>query len=1041
MIQLISPIENNNTTFGKTCPIDSRAISFHGRERISQNDSGSYIFLGPSFGVVVKDEKIFESIMMALHHLHLYRFVSGLESIPQEFLDLIRSPLKFDKDDLSTYHPLIFYLTGILNISMTTVTTELAQISPISVILKRLNELSPHIDNSFNMHKQNILLKYSVFQGLDSTLSLSSLYDLVKGNESFFLLTLIILSIDLIFPKQLDSSVRTNKISNNLVQVENALDILKSLENIEEQKKIDLLFAKLDDLNLGQCNPKFLGKDSVSADMNYVAQKTPFKFDMNHNLDPKPTSSDFFRDSLYLQQTNQNSMHALDLNKEISLVSSRLWNPIQSSIPNSCPWNIKTTNKKISSEIFCSSETVNKNTFIEEDSPDYIFLGCKDSSNYEISDNAPYKDHITVAAAIDNKSSQGPNCEYQERLSIYENNSESILPNTNNIYSVSSPTSSRYIRDKYHNQDTKNSPLDSSERNTSQSKSNESHQKREATRDTTTRAVNESVSSKSSLTSQSESNESRDNDDDNNGDDRENHFNKFKDINNSGSDLASDSDSDSNAESEVEVESVFDSEPSSGSGLYKTKDDKEEQDVVEMLTDLFPAYPRSELVARVKSSSDVENLIDVLFSEQEDQSKSCVKENDIKNYSSDVYTLKEIFPEYDFDVLQNILNKNNGNITQASAVILQCDSEEITSLGDKTSKMRINHDDNKAKLQSSWIALQTEAKRLEDILNIPSQKLLSYLHKYDGKFHESLVAIINDYSVKRLNASSESSSSSRSSLASFSQPVPRGGRVQGPSLKPSISVPIMRYASVPREDSYTYDENSLEAKEIKAIYVGNPEFKSINEQFFENSLVFFRGDVAKVIEIAALLVQDKAGHLTFRQKLSPMSFSGLPQAGTGGKKKMPVTLIEPYKHSNLTSASPKQVSLSGSSSASSLIPATSRSPTPTDEITLMKEKLKSATKTNTLDLHNLTVLTALNATGQALRDWWNEELDQRLVDGNLTKFGSRVQFVSPLNLVTGRGIHSQGGKAKIRIAVKNYLARNNYVFEEYSGRFEIEGKR
>lgn len=1039
MIQLISPIADNNTIFGNTCSNDSRAIYFTGRERKIQKDSGYYIFLGPSFRIVIEDERIFESIKMALHHLHLYPFASGLESVPQQFLNLIRSPLQFNKDDLNSYHPLIFYLTGILSISMTTVTTELAVISPISVILKRLNELSILGDNSYNMHKQNILLKYSVFQGLDIKFLLSALYDLVKGNEGFFLLTLIILTIDSIFPRQLDSSISTIELNNNLAQVEDALDILKNLEKIEKQKEIDLLFSKLDDLNLGHCNSKSLGKDSSSTDV--VTQKAPFIFDMYHSLSPKHTSCGFLRDSLYLQQTNQNSINTLDMNKEFdSLASSKLWNPIQSSVTNSYLWNSESTDKSISpkSDIFWSLDAIDKNALIiEEDKPDYISLSCKDPIVYGITDKAPYSDLVSEDAVIDDKFLQGLNCDHQER--IYKNNFENNITSTNNTYSVSSDH--RYIRDKYHNKNTEGSPLDSSDGNKSQSNSNEGYQKRETTKGTNPKAVNEySTYNTSSLNQQSESNESRDNDDDNNGDDKKNHSNASKNNDNSRSDSDSDSDSDSNSESEAGAESVLDSESNSASGLYRTEDDKEEHDVVEMLSDLFPIYPRSELVARVKSTSDVENLIDVLFSEQEDQSKSSVEENDAKNYSSDVLTLKEIFPEYDFEVLRKILNRNDENIALASAVILQGDSEEITSLEDKTNKFLTDNRNNTAQLQSSWIALQTEASRLEDILNIPSQQLLSYLHKHEGKFHETLIAIINDNSVKRLSASSASSSSSRSSLASFSRHVPRGGRVQGSSSKPTNPAPSIRYGSIPPEDSYRYDENSLEAKEIKAIYVGNPEFKSINEQFFENLLVFFRGDVAKVIEIAALLVQDKAGHFTFKQKPPAMSFSSISQAGTG-KRKKPVSLIEPYKQSNLNPASATAyVSLSDSSSGS-IIATSSRSPTPTDEISLMKEKLKSAAKTNTLDLHNLTVPTALEATGQALRDWWKDELDQRHVDGNLTKFGSRVQFVSPLNLVTGRGIHSQGGKAKIRIAVKKYLTRNNYVFEEYSGRFEIEGKR
>lgn len=1040
MIQLITPIADNNTIFGNTCSNDSRAVCLSDREKVIQKDTGYYIFLGPSFRILIEDERIFESIKMALHHLHLYPFVSGLERVPQQFLDLIRNPLQFNKDDLNTYHPLVLYLTGILNVSMTTMTTELAAISPIGVILKRLSELSILGDNSFNMHKQNILLKYSVFQGLDTKLLLSTLYDLVKGNEGFFLLTLIMLTIDSIFPKQLDSSLPTMERNNNLAQVENALDILKNLEKIEKQKEIDLLFAKLDDLGLDHCNSKSLGKDSASMDL--VTQNTPFIFDMHHSSSPKHTSSDFLRDSLYLQQQpNRNGMSTLDINKEVkSLASSTLWNPIQSSITNSYPWNMKSTDKSIFSEskTFWSMDAMKKDSLItEEDKPDSISLSCKDSIAYEIIDKEPYSDLVSEAATIENNLLEDPSCENQESLNIYKKTFED---NVADAISVSS--SPRYSRHKYHNKNAKDSPLDSSEGNKSQSNSNEGYQKRGTKKGTNSKTVKEySTSNSTSLNKQFKSNSSRDSDDDNNGDDKKD-FNKSKDNDNSDSDPDSDSDSDSNSESEAETESLFDSESNFASGLNKSEGHKVEQDVVEMLTDLFPIYPRSELVARVKSTNDVENLIDVLFSEQDDQNKPSLKETDAKNYSNDVLTLKEIFPEYDFEVLRKVLNRNDEDIALASAVILQGNPEEISLEGKKSKlRMNMNNHNNGARLQSSWVALQTEATRLEDILNIPSQQLLSYLHKHEGKFHETLVAIINDNSVRRLNVSSASSSSSRSSLASFSQHVPRGGRVQGPSSKPTISVPSIRCESAPPEDKYRYDENSLEAKEIKAIYVGNPEFKSIDEQFLEKSLVFFRGDVAKVIEIAALLVQDKAGHLTFRQKPAAMTFSSISQAVTG-KKKKPLSLVEPYKHSNLRSASPiAQFPLSGATSSSSIIAASSRSPTPTDEVSIMKEKLKSAAKTNTLDLHNLTVPTALEATGQALRDWWKDELDQRLVDGNLTRFGSRVQFVNPLNLVTGRGIHSQGGKAKIRIAVKNYLTRNNYVFEEYSGRFEIEGKR
>lgn len=94
-----------------------------------------------------------------------------------------------------------------------------------------------------------------------------------------------------------------------------------------------------------------------------------------------------------------------------------------------------------------------------------------------------------------------------------------------------------------------------------------------------------------------------------------------------------------------------------------------------------------------------------------------------------------------------------------------------------------------------------------------------------------------------------------------------------------------------------------------------------------------------------------------------------------------------------------------------------------------------------LDLHGLKSDTAMSLITTALKKWWNEELFQR--EGNATKAvhvqSLKAQFVSPLEIITGKGLHSESGKSVIKQRCKAYLQNNNYTFIENSGSFFVTG--
>lgn len=455
-----------------------------------------------------------------------------------------------------------------------------------------------------------------------------------------------------------------------------------------------------------------------------------------------------------------------------------------------------------------------------------------------------------------------------------------------------------------------------------------------------------------------------------------------------------------------------------------------DSEIINTLTDLFPAVPRSELIARVESTRDIGTLIDNLFLEQESSSR----DGELKKYSTEVYTLKEIFPNSDLEYLQSLLNHNDGDIEKSIAHILQGNTENKHK-----NKYKLKHDsksninNERKKPQSSWDAIQTDASNIASLLEIPFQRATSYLHKHEGKFFEALIDIIYNYSLLHLANSSDILSNPQSSIVS---PIPRGGRVQGPF---SISLSPLPLKTPPtlENDTYIYDDNSKESKEMKAIYRGNIEFKSINEQFFEKALAFFKGDVMKVIAIASMLIEENAQRLTFIKDLTNGGVSLKKSTSTVRDK-----FLQPHKLYNSSSQGLNLYHLNDTRQkpTNSIYNPPLPIHTP-EEVQLKNERLRSAAKTNTLDLHNLRVATALQAATQALYEWWNDELDQRLADGNLGKFGYKAQFVGPLQLVTGRGIHSIDGKGKIRTTVRKHLDVNNYVYDEHPGRFEVQGRR
>lgn len=85
---------------------------------------------------------------------------------------------------------------------------------------------------------------------------------------------------------------------------------------------------------------------------------------------------------------------------------------------------------------------------------------------------------------------------------------------------------------------------------------------------------------------------------------------------------------------------------------------------------------------------------------------------------------------------------------------------------------------------------------------------------------------------------------------------------------------------------------------------------------------------------------------------------------------------------------------------------------------LILDQKNELTDDNTIDLHGLHVTEAI----EALENMLSERIDSC---GSLARKGCKF-----INVVTGRGNHSRGGKARIKPAITDYLKKHNYRFTE-----------
>lgn len=433
---------------------------------------------------------------------------------------------------------------------------------------------------------------------------------------------------------------------------------------------------------------------------------------------------------------------------------------------------------------------------------------------------------------------------------------------------------------------------------------------------------------------------------------------------------------------------------------------------VDMLQDLFPAVPLSELKILVQLSGDIDELIEYLFEEQEChrllQEQLHQPEVVTKVYAAEVHQLKEMFPNIDIDAIEQAFELHHADLESTTEFLLS------------------NVGDNDDFANYSTPRPQNQQDTIENLLGVPPAVARAYL-LHSGKLADAICEILLWY---------------RAEAKQPEEPT-RGRRVQRGTT---------RRSQAPRR--YQYRANSPEAIELKDTYNLNPELQTrFTWNFMAKTLEFFQGSPDLVLPVMTGLIDHNlaqsvsARFAVISKRKQPTQLTKEEKAQIQLSLPVPEPQMQTMPKTFAAAANEHrhlQWSLVSGNSNKALVGASfanykqqQQSSIPEDA----RNQLERARNGQLLDLHGFTVGVASTITRLALNIWWAKERQCREEQGQLHKYGLQAVFVSPLSVITGRGLHSAGGVPVVRMAVQRLLKMGNYVYDERVGAFVVEGKR
>ncbi|CCH44022.1 Ubiquitin-binding protein CUE2 [Wickerhamomyces ciferrii] len=457
-----------------------------------------------------------------------------------------------------------------------------------------------------------------------------------------------------------------------------------------------------------------------------------------------------------------------------------------------------------------------------------------------------------------------------------------------------------------------------------------------------------------------------------------------------------------------------------------------------ILKECFPEFPGGQIFDALEyGEGDLNKASEYLISgmgskgsDDGDDEEEEEEEVDVDSQDYKILSLAEMFPDYKVEDITNALKESNYDFEQASDLLLNQGfihqiQNELKIQDELTSKVESSN--------RTWASINDEISEIMSLTEMTdTNEVKSYYHQNGRKMAETLIDIIYN---QRDKEEKERQQKERSKLKQRS--LPRGGRVQtnnkntgNNNFNAYTSLENNKTKTTIDEKPYILDENSTELAELSSLINEDPRLLNISWEFNEKVLIHFKGSVQKSMNLILKIIENPENvSKTFRDEESLKLLQQQQQQQSNFHTATTNSLLQESKFKPVLNKPKYQTSYKYTKLDNDLDKF---------QYKLRRDQLNNCKKDNRLDLHRFHVGNAKATTMIALDEWWEDELRARELIGK-SDSGFKARETDPFIVITGKGLHSDGGVSKIRASIKALLNKSRYKFLEEEARFVVIG--
>ncbi|CCE62556.1 hypothetical protein TPHA_0C04060 [Tetrapisispora phaffii CBS 4417] len=457
---------------------------------------------------------------------------------------------------------------------------------------------------------------------------------------------------------------------------------------------------------------------------------------------------------------------------------------------------------------------------------------------------------------------------------------------------------------------------------------------------------------------------------------------------------------------------------------------------IELLKSIF----RDHSIATIKkalegSNNDIELASSMILSDKSDTLQDVNIVND--ELESELDRLSKIFPSIEKVEIEKLLKDSNGkyDIIPELLNLEHIHSQDIQD--QRKLQNSIVEDQNQKKIldNTAWVSKDQYTNEIVKYTFVSKETASHFYYKNACNFLLAILDIIQS-TLNPIEAVKNPSSSNlkgnlkelrknkfngkimggkvqtNNSLAHFK----RGDKNQNMYSLLNDGLPINSEETDPISTASMIDDEL-----VNDLIRNNSCIGSLNRHTIYQFFIFYKGDIEKTVALALLFIQNNYKDLETLQNSVVLTFNS---------KEI------------LRSPQGKKSNISSKSTQNKLLPKSSlqkKGFVNTSNFNLASEMVDHLFENYRLDFHGFLPNEAILTLQHSLNIWWSSEMDEREVAVQKLST-SKVMNVKPLQVITGRGIHSANGISQVRIKVKKYLVDQGFIFLEEGSYFIVEGK-